>query len=138
MTVWRPITAAACVVAVYTAICITPAKLELIRLAPDSARFFYPPFFLYSEKFTTRKVGPFFIGDMSDSFVQKAKTSFGTTPTHEACSSSATVRETLFEPREVCMRTASSFGLAPLFWVVRMEKERVTRIAVFTESTVEL
>lgn len=135
---WRPAVVAMIAAAAYAAICLTPAKREVVRLAPDFGRFFYPPFFLYSEVFASEKVGPFSIGASENSFLRSAQEAFGTIPTHEACSEFSNVRERLFKPTEMCLRARSRFGLAPLFWVVRIEEGRVTRIDVFTEATAEL
>ena len=125
------------VLVVYLLICLTPAHRGTIRLFPDAARFFHPPFFFYNEDYSSGGIGPFRIGQSPEEVGRTANAKYEASVAYEACSPYPQTRARLFGKNEQCMLLPSRFGMAPTFWIFHFASNRLAWVRVRTEVPME-
>jgi hypothetical protein len=136
---WRAVTLTLLsLVTLYCLIAFTSIHYQFVRISPDFARVFFPPFFYYTKEFRDGSIGPIEIGDLEGLAEASLRRANPNSISDPLCRVYPRTHEISGFDENVCFTTPSSISRYPLLWLVGLDRGVVRYVKVTTLVPVDL
>jgi hypothetical protein len=124
-------------VAIYALVCLSPLRYSAIRLKPDLARIFFPPYFYYTRAFLNGRVGPGFVGQSLEDFEVTLTRAYRPVTRDDGCRTYRNPAAITRSRRSRCYIVAGHISTDPLVWLIGHDGYTVRYIRVSTRTPVD-